>query len=457
MKLTFRIKALMDHMWSCFARNCSFRRFQRQIFATLLACSRHTMTQLIVAMGREQRDWSQEYRLQTEVIWDPEGCFDVILKQASQLIPDELPFIPIAIDDFGIRKTGRKIAYTGWQRDPSGPPFGEVSLRWGLRYLHAALLIPQSNQSARGVPIRLWQAPALQKPGKKAPEEQWEEYWQIKPLTKLSIVAAAMVRGLRDTLDEQGCKERNLLIVGDGGFCNRVMFEQLPNRTNLLVRCRKDARLCHCSDSRGRFYSTKKFTPRDVHKPINWRTGSFNWGGGNRAIQYACDPEVYWQHGSQKRPLRLITLCGLVRRGTAKRGAKRYREPMYLLTTDLSTPVELLIQTYLHRWEIEVNHRDLKTNLGLGEAQVRHERSVWRQSQTVTLCYSLTLLAGLLEFGPQRGISYIPPPKWYRGRSRPTIEDYKRLARRELCDDQSLALELGMQIGYRRLALGCAA
>jgi hypothetical protein len=34
--------------------------------------------------------------------------------------------------------------------------------------------------------------------------------------------------------------------------------------------------------------------------------------------------------------------------------------------------VEQLIAAYLERWQIEVNHREEKSTLGLGDAQVRN-------------------------------------------------------------------------------------
>ncbi len=47
-----------------------------------------------------------------------------------------------------------------------------------------------------------------------------------------------------------------------------------------------------------------------------------------------------------------------------------YRQPAYLLTTDLRSGAHALLQIYFDRWQIEVNHRDEKDTLGVGQAQL---------------------------------------------------------------------------------------
>ena len=49
---------------------------------------------------------------------------------------------------------------------------------------------------------------------------------------------------LRRELDQAGGRNKILVLAGDGSFCNRTCFGQIPERTILLVRARKDAKLC---------------------------------------------------------------------------------------------------------------------------------------------------------------------------------------------------------------------
>ena len=95
----------------------------------------------------------------------------------------------------------------------------------------------------------------------------------------------------------------------------------------------------------------------------------------SREVRYKEIKEVYWQGGAKKRALRWLVVAPVGYR-TSKNGRKYYRQPAYLLTTDLETPAAILLQDYFDRWGIEVNHRDEKEILGVGEAQVWNEKSV---------------------------------------------------------------------------------
>jgi len=59
------------------------------------------------------------------------------------------------------------------------------------------------------------------------------------------------------------------------------------------------------------------------------------------------------------------------------------------------------------RWEIEVNFRDEKTVLGVGEAQVHTPAAVQAISAFVEAAYTFLLLAAA-----QTGRIALPPPKW---------------------------------------------
>src|ERR1035438_6925244 len=60
-----------------------------------------------------------------------------------------------------------------------------------------------------------------------------------------------------------------------------------------------------------------------------------------------------------------------------RKGSKLlYRDPAYLICTDPELDPRQIIETYFQRWDIEVNFRDEKTLLGVGQAQVRAAASV---------------------------------------------------------------------------------
>ena len=141
--------------------------------------------------------------------------------------------------------------------------------------------------------------------------------------------------------------------------------------------------------------------------------------------------------------VRLIVILPVPYRQT-RMGKLLYREPAYLLTTDFDTQVELLIQMYLDRWEIKVNHRDEKEILGVKQAQVRTPTSVERQPALVVAAYSVLLIAALMVHGPERTAAYDALPCWRRGARRASCLDMVTLLYNECVDNPKLLSTTGL-------------
>jgi len=228
--------------------------------------------------------------------------------------------------------------------------------------------------------------------------------------------------------------------VADGSFANRTVFAEKWSEQHvaLVVRCRKDIALCkRARESRQRFYGKVKFTPEEVRRRRSlapWQSAQVFHGGCARPVRYKELGGVYWQGGARRQELRLLVVAPVGYR-TSKKGRKYYRQPAYLLTTDLATPAAQLIQDYFDRWGIEVNHRDEKEILGLGQAQVWNEQSVVKVPALVVAMYSWLLLAGLHCYGPTRTDDYLPLPKWRRGAKRPSCLDLITLLRKQVAEN----------------------
>jgi hypothetical protein len=206
---------------------------------------------------------------------------------------------------------------------------------------------------------------------------------------------------------------------------------------SLVVRCRKDIVLCKRAPGKGpRFYGTTKFTPAEVRRRdarARWQKAELFHGGCYRQVRYKELTKVYWQGGARKREVRLLMVAPVGYR-TSKNGRNYYRQPAYLLTTDLTTSAVELLQAYFDRWGIEVNHRDEKEILGVGQAQVWNEHSVSKVPALLVAMYSWLLLAGLQCYGPTRTLDYEPLPIWRRGAKRPSCLDLVTLLRKQVAD-----------------------
>jgi hypothetical protein len=180
-----------------------------------------------------------------------------------------------------------------------------------------------------------------------------------------------------------------------------------------------------------------QFTPQPVRRGdsrARWQKAKIFHGGGYRPVRFKQVTQLYWQGGARKRPVRLLVVAPVGCR-TSKNGRKYYRPPAYLLTTDLKTDALVLLQAYFDRWGIEVNHRDEKDILGVGQAQVWNQKSVSKVPARLVALYSWRLLAGLKCYGPKRTEVYAPLPKWRRKAKRPSCLDLVARLRQQLADN----------------------
>jgi len=156
---------------------------------------------------------------------------------------------------------------------------------------------------------------------------------------------------------------------------------------------------------------------------------------------------VAWPKVAGPQPLRMILIKAAGYR--LRKGSKLlYREPAFLITTDITTALELLIKAYLARWEIEVNFREEKTVVGVGQAPVRNLESVERLPRFQVACYSLLLACCVKVFGDQRTEAFAALPGWRKQDPlRPSIRDLIRLLRQEAQAERPQAPKHKLQPG----------
>jgi hypothetical protein len=230
----------------------------------------------------------------------------------------------------------------------------------GLRFLQASLLVPLHRGgavSARALPIRFEEVSRVKRPGKKATPEMKSAYKQAHKRLNLSRRFVAAGFELRGALDAAGGRSKTLVLTGDGSFCNQTCFSEIPERSVLLVRARKDASLCFpANDGSRRVYALEKFTPEQVRQDesLQWRTAKIFYGGKRRKLRYKEVAGVLWQGGAKRRPLRLIVVAPTPYR-KAKSKRLYYRDPAYLLSSDLVSSPKQLLQIYFDRWQIGVS------------------------------------------------------------------------------------------------------
>lgn len=421
-----------------FAQSRTTIRAIKQALSSVCVIGRRTIARSYLVRGGEG-DWSSEYKLHSRSQWDAQKLFEPILKEAIEMCPGQL--LPMGSDDTRIRKSGKKIKTAHWGRDPLSPPF-HVNLSYGLRWLHSSILLPLHRQqpvSARALPVWFEEVAPVRKPGKKATQEEKKAYRAAVKKHNLSTEAVEMFKQMRKQVDQLGGEEKTLAHALDGSFCNQTVFKADLERTILIARARKDAKLSFPASEGRRIYSQQTFTPEEIMKDERypWQETLIFHGGKWRTVYYKEVNEVLWRRGGGPKRLRLLVVKPVAYRKT-KKGRLLYRQPAFLLTTDLKTAARELLQIYFDRWQVEVAHRELKDNFGLGQAQVRVPASVARQPVLTVATYSAMHLAALKAFGPQRPDELGPLPKYQRDKTRASCQELIRNLRNEVVDKADL-------------------
>jgi len=422
-----------------FRQQRTFERARTLALAWLLCLGRRTVTGMLATSGRQFRDWSADYRVFEQERVDVGALFSAVTASAVEALPEGAPLVG-AIDDTLVRKRGRRIAGTSWRRDPLGPHFAD-NFVWASRFLQLSLAMPERGRGpspARMIPVDVRHCPSPRKPGRRATAAQWEQWKEASHKARISAEGARRIGVLRERIDRAGLREHPLVMTADGTFTCREVFRHLPERVELIGRIRKDARLYKLpapgqenkGRGRRRAYGDRLPTPEELRKDagIAWQQVRAHAAGKQHTFDVKEIAPCRWQHAGGERTLRLIIIRPLGYRLT-RHAPMDYRAPAYLITTDHTMSLQQLVQAYIWRWEIEVNFRDEKTLLGLGEAQVRTRRSIETLTPFLAAVYAMLLLAVEQTGGHARTL---PAPTWQTPRPGKHQRTSTDQARREL-------------------------
>lgn len=429
---------LLQSSRPAFRDEASFQRGRRHFLSHLVSFGRHTISGLLRAQNRHQQDWSADYRFYSRDRFDEQAVFGLVRSAVEQRLHPHQPLV-VAMDDSLLRKTGRKIHGVRYQRDPLSPPF-HVNFVRGLRVLQISAALPQGGGRARMVPIDFQHAVLPPKPPKNASALEWEAYQIIKAQKNINRAGSQRLEALRQDLDQKGSSQRGLVASVDGRFTNRTFLTRLPPRTVIVGRLRQDAVVHALPEARPALGRKRKYgallpTPQQLLQDpqVPFQTVRAFAAGQVHEFQIKRLGPVVLRLDRAARPVQIVVIKPLGYR--LKKGGKLlYRQPAFLVCTDPHMTLEDLLQDFLWRWDIEVNFRDEKTLLGVGQAQVRTEASNQNAPALAVAAYAMLLLASIRAYGKNGAPDRLREAKWYRRKKkqRATTNELINQLRREL-------------------------
>jgi hypothetical protein len=390
-------------------------RLREHLLAQLVCPGRHTITSLLTTNGRQFEDGSADYRLYARERIDPAAVFNQVRLEVEALRDPAQPLV-VALDDTILRKRGKRIPGAAYRKDPLGPAFN-INLVWAQRMIQLSAGVPGPEGEVRMIPIAFRDASTPRKPRRTAPAEQWASYRELLRQTNLNHRALGMIRTLQQRRTNPEGLTPPLRLLVDGSYTNRKILRNLPPHTTLIGRIRKDAHLSRlpeqqASCGRTRLYGEDAPTPEELrHNPqVPWRQIVVNVAGKLLPLRVKTLAPLRWRTGGNL-SLRLIVIAPVPYLKMVG-GKRRYRQPAYLICTDLDLPLERIVQEYVWRWDIETNHRDEKTLLGVGQAQVRNNASAEAVPAAAVAAYAMLHVAAIHAFGWHAQPGVLPLPKW---------------------------------------------
>lgn len=390
----------------------------------LLALGRHTLSQIVVAVGAGQQDWSAWYRLFSRRRVRPAVLQRQVLQGLLGHLEPADPLV-VVLDATQLPRSSQRFPGVGWAKSLRSPHWKPgIHLAQRLEVLSG--LLPRSDQGdTRAVPIaETWVRPASARPLGTVPV-QTEADAGIWLLRWLRLVLTLALPGERD---------RPILVLADGAYSVAPFLARLPQRCWLVARCAKNRALFALPVAeaprrgRKRCYGERGPTPQQVlHQRSGWTTLAIPVRGRERTLR-ATVTGPWVVRGAKGHPVLLIVVKG-IKRGTGV--TRRQRDPQFFLVSAVPTPVggwglpmplvEVLGWAW-QRWEVEVMHRELKSGFGLGQGQAWSAAGVQDTTRWVLWSYAVLILTAYQQWGmasPAGGARgrWHQPRRWSVGRA----------------------------------------
>lgn len=424
-ELLKQLFALLQAHRGIFKQERTYQRVVALVLAEVFVFARHTVTQLLMSLGQTEQDWSSWYRLLSQGRFSYERAREVLFRETLYHIKADEVYV-VAGDATQTPRSSRKLEGSGWLRNLRTPAF-MVGIHAAQRWFNGCWLLPPEAGYSRAVPID-WQPAFTEKSQPK-----------VSLPVKESEAALSFLHHLREQLTRCGREAQRILFVGDGHYDSLALWQALPSGVILLARSAKNRVLYQLPPTpapnqrgRQRVYGERAASPQQVwQERRGWQKCTLEVRGRTRHLQVKVRG-VFIRKGAAHCPLFLIVVRG-------KHNARTRREPLPFLVnaqqTDsgswqLPLPLDTLLFWAWQRWEIEVCHRELKSNFGLGNKQCFNPHAAVASVQWSAWVYALLLLAGYRTFGLNRAPAV--PTRWWRGAPRWSLNTLWRAYRAAL-------------------------
>ena len=388
-----------------------YSKFVSLVCGSVLAERRPLVTEIITATSTENKWRAMEWFLENGK-W-PETWIE---RQLSAKASAHCTFKGRniwALDDTKVYKTGKKIWGTCSYHEYTSRCSNRPETVWGHNWVLCGGLSVGKGKMFLPTCARLYMRESQMPDG---------ETFRKKPEMAVELLRLCAAESTSPDL-----------AVFDGGYAVSSVVRPLLHpradepKVNFLTRLRQDSKLHQepphrrpGQNGRPRKWGKRLAAPADAENwSGKWEKTSAVIYGKKRQVRYK---KVYCQWAPAGDKARVNAFAFKI---------QGYKNPWYLVCSDLDICPEDVVEIYATRFCQEDAHRDLKQICGFGSGQGRLKNVVIRTMQLRLL--EMTLLRILsIQVGELQKERWWPKPPWYRQKKRGSLRDIKRLLKEAL-------------------------
>jgi len=429
------LAALLAVFTPCFQAR-SIVVFHWLILGWMQCQGRRTLTEVALASGAVgERHISVFHRFFSRACWTLDALGHVVFTLALQWLPGDQPLVVLG-DDTLARKGGKSIALASMHHDPLLSSARKPFASFGHVWVVLALWVPLPFGSGRGfaLPVLFRLYVGTKRGGER--HRAGQRQGRVGPRLRAARTAHAKRRQvtkpelLREmvALVAQWAGERTVYLVVDSAYAGRTVLEDRPANVQVISRLRWDAALYappppRRAGQKGRPRRRGDRLPALQHLIARRR----RWTAlplvlyGRAVTPRLLTLEALWYGALRSQLVRIVVV----------RDPSRRRHDEAFFCTDLGRDAAFVLQTYAHRWALEVTFHDTKQHLGFGQAQSQTPQAVKRTAPFVGVVYSLVLLWAAAHLEQDGSLSWIVRP-WYRSKTAVAFPDLLSALQQEL-------------------------
>ncbi len=381
--------------------------FMRLMAGWVLCTARRTITGILPfadPAGRHAHDAYHRFfpdgRWQMARLWQ-----QLALLLVKVLCPAGI--LTVALDDTLFHHSGRKIDGAGYWRDAVRSTAQRVVTAWGLNPVVLTLQIqPPWGGEPLGLPINM--------------------RLHRKDGESLITLAEQMLQEIRGWFPQ-----RSFRVVADGFY---ACLAGCPmDHTAVISRIKRNAKLFDLPPQRK---EKRRGRPRTKGKRLacpekmasyvrNWQPVEFRLRS-NRVKRLVYTRQVLWYAVSRKPILLVIS-----------RDPEGKEKDDFLFTTDVTTPIQTVLECYGDRWDIEDTFKNTKQLLGGQEPQTWKRQGPERAAALSLWLYAMVWLWYLKRPIQKRWFRVRP---WQHDKTTPSFADALACLRYELWQDRIISM-----------------